>query len=80
MSMNDRKTLMLTGVKEVLAFDEKQMQLLTESGEMNINGENLHVTTLLLEEGRMALEGRVDSISYSDHGALMRRGLRGLFR
>ena len=68
LTINDRKSAQLTGVKEVLSFDEKQLLLRTEQGD--------HITALLLDEGRLTFEGRVDALSYSDASGL-RRAWRG---
>ena len=65
----------LTGVSEVLGFDENQVSLLTDSGEITLTGEGLHVTKLMLEEGQLAVEGKIDGVFYTQRG---RRG--GLFR
>jgi len=74
LSLENRKTAALTGVSEVLAFDENQVILMTESGEIALTGENLHVTRLMLEEGMLTVEGRLDSIFYTQ-----RSGRRRLF-
>jgi len=75
LSLEERKCAALTGVQEVLAFDENQVILLTESGEIALTGENLHVTKLMLEEGNLTVEGRLDGIFYTQ-----RNPRRGLFR
>ena len=75
LSLENRKTAALTGVQEVLAFDENQVILLTESGEIALTGENLHVTKLMLEEGNLTVEGRLDSVFYTQPSSR-----RGLFR
>ncbi len=75
LTLDNRQRAALTGVSEVLAFDEGQVVLMTEGGEIAIGGEGLHVTKLTLEEGQMAVEGKIDSIVYSQ-----RSGRRGLFR
>lgn len=62
--MDNRKKAELTGVSEVLSFDENQVSLLTDCGEISLTGENLHVTALMLEEGKMTVEGKVDSVFY----------------
>ena len=54
--MDNRKKADLTGVKEVLSFDENQVNLLTDCGEITLTGENMHVTALMLEEGKMTVE------------------------
>lgn len=63
--LDNRQKAHLTGVTEVLAFDENQVVLRTESGDVALMGENLHVTQLMLEDGKMAVEGKVDSFLYT---------------
>lgn len=75
LSMENRQRAALTGVSEVLAFDENQVILMTENGEIALTGEGLHVTRLMLEEGQLTVEGKLDSIFYTQ-----RSRRRGLFR
>ncbi len=75
LAMENRKTAALTGVSEVLAFDENQVILMTESGEIVLTGEGLHVTRLMLDEGQLTVEGKLDGVLYTQRG-----GRRGLFR
>ncbi|MCI5771843.1 MAG: YabP/YqfC family sporulation protein [Clostridiales bacterium] len=73
--LESRQKAALSGVREVLAFDENQVSLLTDSGEITLGGQGLHVTRLMLEEGQLTVEGRLDSIEYADE-----RPRRGLWR
>ena len=68
-SLEERKKALLSGVREVLAFDENQVVLLTDAGEICMTGQNLHVTKLMVEEGHLAVEGHVDGIWYNEHKA-----------
>ena len=79
LTINDRSSALLTGVKEVLSFDEKQLLLRTEQGDLAVSGEGIHITALLLDEGKLTFQGRVDALSYSDPG-ILRRAWRGCFR
>ena len=75
--MENRQKAHLTGVSEVLGFDENQVTLLTDSGEITLTGEGLHVTRLTLEEGQLAVEGKIDGVIYTQrtrHRGLFRRG------
>ena len=54
----------ITGIREVLSFDEKEILLNTEEGKLDIKGEALHIKHLDLESGEISLEGRIDSLSY----------------
>ena len=75
LSLENRQRAMLTGVSEVVGFDENQVILLTDSGEVALTGEGLHVTRLMLEEGQLAVEGKFDGVFYSQ-----RSRRRGIFR
>lgn len=54
----------VTGIREVISFDEKEILLHTEEGKLSIKGEGLHVKQLDLESGELSLEGRIDSLTY----------------
>ncbi|WP_373218145.1 sporulation protein YabP [Ruminococcus sp. 5_1_39BFAA] len=64
LSLDDRKSGTLTGVRDVSSFDEKEILLLTAEGKLLIKGEQLHVKRLNLEKGEVDIEGRVDSLTY----------------
>ena len=78
LTLDNRRRASLTGVSEVLGFDENQVNLRTEIGEVTIAGEGLHVTKLMLEDGQLAVEGKIDGVVYSAQrgrrGGLFRRG------
>ena len=54
----------ITGIRDVISFDEKEILLHTEDGKLSIKGETLHVKHLDLEHGELSLEGRIDSLAY----------------
>ncbi|MBE5777015.1 MAG: sporulation protein YabP [Clostridiales bacterium] len=76
LEMHARAHVALTGVSEVIAFDDTQVILMTESGEVALTGQGLHVTKLMLEEGKLTVEGRIDGIFYTDKKE-RRRGRKG---
>ena len=61
-----RKTAELTGVKEVVSFDAKEVVLNTTMGALIIRGNDLFVKRLTVEKGEVDLEGQVDSFIYAD--------------
>lgn len=75
LTMENRQRAALTGISEVVAFDENQVVLRTDSGEIALTGEGLHVTRLMLEEGQLSVEGKIDGVLYTQ-----RKGRRGLLR
>ena len=64
--INARKTAVLSGVRDVLSFDAKEVYLETEQGILLIRGDELHVSRLSLEKGEVDIDGRIDSFVYSD--------------
>ena len=54
----------ITGIREVISFDEKEILLHTEEGKLSVKGEALHVKHLDLESGEISLAGKIDSLAY----------------
>ena len=65
--------LTVTGVKEVLRFDESSVLLQTPERLLLVRGAELALRQLAPGEGRVELRGRVDSLSY---GGSPERSLR----
>ncbi len=64
LTLDNRKEALLTGVKDVVSFDEKEILLQTSEGRLQIRGSQLHVKGLDLEKGEAVLAGHVDSLVY----------------
>lgn len=64
--MSNRKTLLITGVKDVNSFDEQEILLETEMGMLLIRGSKLHIDRLSIERGETDVDGRVDSLIYTE--------------
>ena len=63
---SNRSTASLSGVLDVISFDLKEILLETEQGMLTIKGADLHVNRLTLEKGEVDIEGRIDSMAYSE--------------
>lgn len=74
LTMQNRSTCSLSGVKDVLSFDIHEVLLETEQGMLMIKGKDLHVSRLTLERGEVDVEGRIDSLTYSDAGGMSAKG------
>lgn len=72
--LSNRKTAAFTGILDVLSFDVSEILLETEQGMLLIKGNDLHVNRLTLEKGEVDVEGRIDSLSYSDVGGNKKTG------
>lgn len=77
--MQNRKKIQLTGVKDVISFDEKEVILETIQGILTMKGSELHVSRLTVEKGEVDLEGMVDSLSYQAFDTYRKPG-ESLFR
>ena len=65
-SFQARKNGSITGVVDVLSFDLSEILLETEQGMLMIKGSDLHVNRLTLEKGEVDVEGKIDSLTYSE--------------
>ena len=66
--LNNRNQGNLTGILDVISFDENSIVLDTDMGLLTIKGKDLHVNRLSLEKGEIDIEGRTDSLVYSAGG------------
>jgi len=64
--MENRKTLNISGITDVDNFDEKEILLYTNQGELTISGKNLHINSMSIETGDITIEGDIWSLCYGD--------------
>ena len=64
--LSNRRTGTISGVTDVISFDIAEILLETEQGMLTIKGADLHVNRLTLEKGEVDIEGRIDSMAYSE--------------
>ena len=72
--LSNRRTGTITGVSDVISFDITEVLLETEQGMLMIKGADLHVNRLTLEKGEIDLEGKIDSLAYSDVTSYQKQG------
>ena len=83
LQITERKKGSFTGVRDVNSFDEKEISLVIDGSVLTVQGEGLHVTRLDLEKQEVDIQGRVDSLIYSQGTAKSKGGegmLKRLFR
>lgn len=68
LTLLDRKNLLLTGVEEVVSFDESTIRLHTCLGTLTIQGQGLHLKALSLEGGQIQVDGSICSLDYEETG------------
>ncbi|MBR5268424.1 MAG: sporulation protein YabP [Lachnospiraceae bacterium] len=67
LELYNREKGTLTGVLDVISFDETTIVLDTDMGLLTIKGKDLHVSRLSLEKGELDLDGKTDSLVYSSN-------------
>lgn len=78
--LNNREKGSLTGILDVISFDENTIVLDTDMGLLTIKGKDLHVSRLTLEKGEIDIEGRTDSLVYSSNESYRKAGQSFLSR
>ena len=72
LQMHNRSQVNLTGVREVVAFEQVVMD--TDMGLLTLKGSDLHVSRLTVEKGEVDVQGSVDSLAYSSNEAYRKEG------
>lgn len=67
LQLYNREKGTVTGVLDVISFDENTIVLDTDMGLLTIKGKDLHVSRLSLEKGELDLEGHTDSLVYTSN-------------
>lgn len=65
-ALEERERLVVTGVEEVLSFDEERVVMKTAQGELIVTGEGLHIGRLSLDSGELDVTGRVSELCYEE--------------
>ena len=66
LTLNERKSLTMTGVTEVLRFEETAVVLETALGLLTVQGQDLKLKTLSLEGGQVAVDGQIFALVYEE--------------
>lgn len=66
LTLNNRKKLNLTGVLEVVSYDDEKIQLNTNLGSLDIKGSSLKINKLDVQNGDVIIMGMINSMVYSD--------------
>ena len=77
LQLNERKSLIMTGVTEVVSFDETAVVLQTSLGLLIVQGQQLSLKNLSLDGGQVAVEGSISALAYEEP---RQSGWRRLFR
>ena len=75
LTLQERKNLTMTGVTEVISFEESLVVLNTSLGVLTVQGQELKLKTLSLEGGQVAVDGQISALTYEQprEGGLWQR-------
>jgi len=65
LTLENRKKLILSGVVEVISFDEQKIDLTTKLGNLTIKGEELKMNKLDVQNGEVIIAGSILSMVYN---------------
>lgn len=64
-TLKDRSNLIVSGVEHIYSFSDKKVEVKTSAGEMVIEGENLDMSKLSIDEKVINVDGTINAIIYS---------------
>lgn len=65
-TVNERKSIIITGVKKIESFDETEFFMETSMGNLTLKGSDLEIIKLDTYQGNVSIKGKLDSLSYSE--------------
>ena len=68
LQVDRRENCVVTGLIDVISFDEESVIGETEMGVIIIRGGNLHVSRINLDSGELIVSGEIDGITYENPG------------
>lgn len=64
LTLEERSALSMTGVREVVSFDENSVVLKTDLGSLTVHGQHLQLKTLAPEGGKVSVDGDIHALVY----------------
>ena len=64
--LEGRRRLSVSGVDEVLAFDESSVVMRTALGELTVHGEELKVENLAVDSGDLTVTGKINALLFAE--------------
>ena len=68
LKLEGRSRLTMTGVTEVVSFDDTEVLLRTALGTLTVQGRDLQLKPLSLEGGQVAVDGSIFALIYEEPG------------
>lgn len=75
--LENREKLNVSGVNDVLSFDDQIVIIETELGMLTVKGENLKINKLNIDTSEVIIEGQINNLTYSEHQIKNEGGIFG---
>ena len=66
-TINERKNIVISGVKKIDSFDNEEFLMETTMGYMVIKGSELEIVKLDTYQGNVSIKGKVNSLTYMEN-------------
>ena len=75
--LENREKLNVSGVNDVLSFDDQVVIMETELGLLTVKGENLKINKLNIDTTEVIVEGKINNLTYSEQQVKSEAGILG---
>jgi sporulation protein YabP len=65
-TLENRERIILTGISDVLSFNEHEVEAESTAGPLTIFGQNLHISKLNLEDSQLTVDGFIEGFEYTE--------------
>lgn len=72
--LENREKLTITGVLDVLSFDDQIVIVETQLGLLTIKGEDLRINKLSIDSSEVVIEGEIYNLGYSESNTSQKSG------
>ncbi len=66
-TINERKNLVISGVKKIDSFDNEEFLMETNMGYVVVKGQGLEIVKLDTFQGNVSLKGKINSLNYMEN-------------
>ena len=66
MTLEGRKHLTVSGVEEVVSFDEREIVMRTGEGDLCVHGEGMSISKLSVDNGDVHVHGLISELRYEE--------------
>lgn len=66
-TINERKNIVISGVKKIDSFDDEEFLLETSMGYLMLKGSNLEIIKLDTYQGNVSIKGKINNLNYVEN-------------